>query len=66
MPQLDILTYLSQYLYTLVFLFVLFLLLINFIIPRIQKQLIIRTKMDDIVIKKEHINIEIFRKIFKL
>ncbi len=66
MPQLDILTYLSQYLYTLFFLFFLFLLLINFIIPRIQKQLIIRIKIDDVVIKKEPLNFAIFKNFFKL
>nr|YP_001648562.1 ATP synthase F0 subunit 8 [Ptilocaulis walpersi]ABW83883.1 ATP synthase F0 subunit 8 [Ptilocaulis walpersi] len=66
MPQLDLLTYLTQYSYTLIFLFFLLVLLINFIIPRIQKQFLIRIKFNNVIIKKESINSEIFKNLFKL
>ncbi len=66
MPQLDVVTYLTQYLYTLIILFILFLLLINLIIPKIQKQLIIRIKLDGAEIKKETVKVEIFKNLFKL
>lgn len=44
MPQLDSLTFLTQYTWTLLFLFLLFLLVVTKILPRLQQQLAIRTK----------------------
>lgn len=44
MPQLDSLTFLTQYTWTLLFLFLLFLLVVTNILPRLQQQLAIRTK----------------------
>nr|YP_001648594.1 ATP synthase F0 subunit 8 [Xestospongia muta]ABW83901.1 ATP synthase F0 subunit 8 [Xestospongia muta] len=42
MPQLDTVTYLTQYTWTLVTLFFLFSLLVNIILPKLQQQLAIR------------------------
>lgn len=44
MPQLDSLTFLTQYTWTLLFLFLLFLLVVTKFLPRLQQQLAIRTK----------------------
>lgn len=44
MPQLDTVTYLTQYSWTLMVLIVLFSLLVNTILPRLQQQLVIREK----------------------
>lgn len=44
MPQLDSLTFFTQYTWTLLFLFLLFLLVVTNILPRLQQQLAIRTK----------------------
>nr|AKO90209.1 ATP synthase F0 subunit 8 [Petrosia ficiformis] len=43
MPQLDTVTYLTQYTWTLITLFFLFSLLVNTILPRLQQQLAIRS-----------------------
>ena len=45
MPQLDTVTYLTQYIWTLIILFFLFSLLVNTILPRLQQQLAIRTSV---------------------
>ncbi len=42
MPQLDTVTYLTQYSWTLIVLLFLFSLLVNIILPRLQQQLVIR------------------------
>lgn len=44
MPQLDTLTYITQYWWTLIVLILLFFLLVNIILPRLQQQLVIREK----------------------
>lgn len=44
MPQLDSLTFLTQYTWTLLFLFLLFLFVVTNILPKLQQQLAIRTK----------------------
>lgn len=44
MPQLDSLTFLAQYTWTLLFLFLLFLFVVTNILPKLQQQLAIRTK----------------------
>lgn len=48
MPQLDTVTYLTQYIWTLIILFFLFSLLVNTILPRLQQQLAIRAKLSTI------------------
>ena len=46
MPQLDTVTYLTQYTWTLIILFFLFSLLVNIILPIFQQQLAIREKSE--------------------
>ena len=47
MPQLDVVTYLTQYIWTLIILFFLFSLLVNIILPRLQEQLTIRVRLSN-------------------
>nr|YP_001648455.1 ATP synthase F0 subunit 8 [Amphimedon compressa]ABW76530.1 ATP synthase F0 subunit 8 [Amphimedon compressa] len=49
MPQLDTVTYFTQYLWTLICLIFLFSLLINRILPRLQQQLGIRANFGTVV-----------------
>nr|YP_003412018.1 ATP synthase F0 subunit 8 [Lubomirskia baikalensis]ADB78060.1 ATP synthase F0 subunit 8 [Lubomirskia baikalensis] len=44
MPQLDTVSFLTQYIWTLITLFFLFSLLVNTILPRLQQQLAIRSR----------------------
>jgi len=66
MPQLDTITFLTQYTWTLIILFFLFTLLINTILPKIQQQLIIRTKIDSVQLKKETTKLDILKTLFQL
>lgn len=70
MPQLDTVTYLTQYLWTLIVLSVLFSLLVNIILPRLQQQLVIREKSGQYTLdgsKSEFMRPEIliFRSLFQ-
>nr|YP_001648500.1 ATP synthase F0 subunit 8 [Topsentia ophiraphidites]ABW83862.1 ATP synthase F0 subunit 8 [Topsentia ophiraphidites] len=66
MPQLDTISFLTQYIWTLIVLFFLFTLLINTILPKIQQQLIIRAKIDSVELKKETTKLDIFKTLFQL
>lgn len=66
MPQLDTLTYLSQYTWTLIIIFILLVSLLNKTIPRIQQQLAIRSQLDNIQFKRETSKIEILKTLFRL
>lgn len=70
MPQLDTVTYLTQYTWTLIVLLFLFSLLVNTILPRLQQQLVIREKSGQYILegeKSEFIRPEnlIFRSLFQ-
>nr|YP_001648608.1 ATP synthase F0 subunit 8 [Halisarca dujardinii]ABW76600.1 ATP synthase F0 subunit 8 [Halisarca dujardinii] len=45
MPQLDLLTFLTQYIWTLIILGSIFILLVTTILPNIQQQFVIRSKV---------------------
>ena len=66
MPQLDTVTYFTQYIWTLIILFFLFSLLVNVILPKLQQQLAIRTKLSQVEFKKETTKLEIFKTLFQL
>nr|YP_004123484.1 ATP synthase F0 subunit 8 [Halisarca harmelini]ADT81735.1 ATP synthase F0 subunit 8 [Halisarca harmelini] len=48
MPQLDLLTFLTQYIWTLIILGSIFILLVTTILPKIQQQLVIRSKVVEV------------------
>lgn len=66
MPQLDIVTFLTQYTWTLIILFFLFTLLINLILPKVQQQLTIRTKIDSVKLKRETTQLNMLKSLFQL
>ena len=66
MPQLDTVTYFTQYIWTLITLFFLFSLLVNAILPKLQQQLAIRAKLSSVEFKKETTKSEIFKTLFQL
>nr|ATI10783.1 ATP synthase F0 subunit 8 [Plenaster craigi] len=51
MPQLETVTYLTQYIWTLIMLLILFLFLVNIILPKLQQQLAIRSKISSVQLK---------------
>ena len=66
MPQLDTVTYLTQYTWTLIILFFLFSLLWNTVLPKLQQQLAIRTNLSSVPFKKETTKLEILKTLFQL
>nr|WRI02248.1 ATP synthase F0 subunit 8 [Acanthella acuta] len=66
MPQLDTVTYLTQYTWTLIILFFLFSLLWNTVLPKLQQQLAIRTNLSSVPFKKETTKLEILNTLFQL
>nr|AAD02025.1 ATP synthase F0 subunit 8 [Tetilla sp. (in: sponges)] len=58
MPQLEAVTFLCQYIWKLVILFVLFSILVNVILPRLQWQIVTRNQVNSIEMKKERIKLE--------
>lgn len=66
MPQLETVTYLTQYIWTLITLLILFTFLVNIILPKLQQQLAIRAKISSVLLKKETTKFEIFKTLFQL
>ena len=52
MPQLDLISFLTQYSWTLITIFILFSFLVSSILPKIQQQLAIRNFSTDIMAQK--------------
>ena len=48
MPQLDLVTFLTQYIWTLIILGSIFILLVTTILPKIQQQFVIRSKVVEV------------------
>nr|YP_001648410.1 ATP synthase F0 subunit 8 [Cinachyrella kuekenthali]ABW83826.1 ATP synthase F0 subunit 8 [Cinachyrella kuekenthali] len=58
MPQLEAVTYLCQYIWKLVILFFLFSILVNSILPKLQRQIVTRDRFNSTQMKKERIKLE--------
>lgn len=66
MPQLETVTYLTQYIWTLITLLILFSFLVNIILPKLQQQLAIRAKISSVLLKKETTKLEIYKTLLQL
>lgn len=66
MPQLDILTFFTHYIYILIFLFILFSLLISILMPQINKNFTLRVNQESFIEKNKKIKFSIFNNLFKL
>nr|QGX43495.1 ATP synthase F0 subunit 8 [Thoosa mismalolli] len=58
MPQLEVTTYLCQYVWKLITLFFLFSVLVSSILPKLQWQIVIRDRFNNVQTKKERIKLE--------